>query len=70
MLELFDIEGRLVVVTQRGAGGAAWVLRQGSWVWAPGLANKEGVPLSLSAAAADFRDSGLSDDFSRLLVSG
>ena len=54
IMELFEIEGRLVAVTARGAGGFAWVLRAGAWVWASRLANKEGVPLSLSAAASSF----------------
>lgn len=58
--ELFEIEGRGVAINGRGAGGSAWVWRDGSWVWAPGLANKEGVPLSCAKFGACFSDADLS----------
>jgi hypothetical protein len=58
VFQFFDIESRPVAVTVRGAGGCAWVWADGEWRFAPGLANKEGVPLSAREFTAEFPDAG------------
>jgi hypothetical protein len=55
-LRLFDIEDRPVAVLE---GMSAWVWRDGRWRDAPGLARKDGVPLSLRQFLAEFGDADL-----------
>lgn len=60
-LELFQIEGRGVAIAHRGRGGWAWVWADYQWRWAPGLANKDGVPMSAHEFHDEFPDADMGD---------